>query len=92
MSMYSVRDDSLQLADNNVFEYWDRGRRGIQEFMQQHSEDCQNNWICRKLGLDKVVIQPRSPDKGKAAVFSGSPDRGHASKKLKVSYLLVADD
>ena len=92
-----VRDDSLQLDHNNVFEYWDRGRKGIEEFLHQHRDSgaCENNWICRKLGLDNVVIQPKSPEKGKGVedsafnLSSGSPT---TSKKLRVSYLVLDDD
>lgn len=65
------------------------GRRGIQEFLSDHSEGCQKNWICRKLGLDKVVTQPRSPEKGKAVSPLSS---SRASKKLKMSYILADSD
>jgi hypothetical protein len=76
-------------TENNCREYWDGGSPKIQEFLDEHAEPCQQNWICRKLGLDNVLVQPKSPEKGKAKAHDSlRPDKAPASKKQKLSFLL----
>jgi hypothetical protein len=50
----------------------------IQEFLDDHHEGCQNNWVCRKLRLDGVLVHSNSPKK----------DLPSTSEKQKLSFIL----
>jgi hypothetical protein len=77
-------------TENNCREYWDGGSPKIQEFLDEHAEACQTNWICCKLGLESVLVHPKSPRKGTEGIGAdpGSPDFP-ASKKQKLSFILI---
>jgi hypothetical protein len=75
-------------VNNNCTEYWDGGRKRINEFLEEHSEACKNNWICRSLNLDDTtVVEPKSPDEGtkrRQALYEAA-----ARKRHKLSYVLL---
>lgn len=53
------------------------------------------NWVCRQLEFDQIIVQPKSPEKGKA--LDKSPDSSEPeysvsrSKKQKLDYILLND-
>jgi hypothetical protein len=77
MSFCSAITPDDKTIKNNCREYWDGGSAKIQEFLDDHREGCQNNWVCHKLGLDSVLVHPNSPKKDLPA-----------SKKQKLSFIL----
>jgi hypothetical protein len=74
-------------VNNNCTEYWDGGSKKISEFLEQHSEACKSNWICRSLGLGDAIVQPKSPEKDKGTKRH-QVDEPAARKKPKLSFLL----
>lgn len=79
--------------NNNCTEYWDGGRKKIDEFLEQHSAACKDNWICRSLNLDDTtVVQPKSPEKDEGTkrrqVQYDSYEAEALSKKRKLSFVL----
>ncbi|KAG6915402.1 hypothetical protein DXG01_011656 [Tephrocybe rancida] len=47
---------SESLANARV--YWDGGPEKIARFQQQHAEHCTKNWICNRLNLKNLSIEP----------------------------------
>lgn len=75
--------------NNNCTEYWDGGRKKIDEFLEQHSAACKTNWICRSLGLDDTIVQLKSPEKDERTKRRQENEPLAATrKKTKLSYLL----
>ncbi|KAF7346249.1 hypothetical protein MSAN_01852000 [Mycena sanguinolenta] len=70
--------------------YWDGGPNAIQHFLDHHLENCDKNYICRKIGMKELVFewgQPATPvdnstvdsdnplSRGRSLSVTGSPQR-----------------
>jgi len=62
-------------VDNNICEYWDKGKPGIEAFLVEHLKACSGNWVCNGLQLLGALVQPPSPEE-------------HIVKKSRLEYIL----
>jgi len=46
-------------VDNNICEYWDKGKPRIEAFLAEHLKACSGNWVCNGLQLLAALVQPR---------------------------------
>lgn len=49
--------------------YWDGGPAKIEAFREQHALMCEDNWVCTRLGLRRVVVE----DNSDAGTETGTP-------------------
>ena len=50
----NVFDDSYS-SQPKAEHYWDLGEKGIFDFLDQHKEACQTNWVCNALNLANIT-------------------------------------
>jgi hypothetical protein len=45
--------------------YWDGGPTTIRAFEEQHGRACDENWVCRRLGLKNVIVEEEAPNESR---------------------------